>query len=170
MKHQTRFSQTFATIATGIMLLGLASLTFAQDQDTERRFWPPNFRPAAPAATKPAPSTRPAKYKRTSPALEKDAIPTAVEKDAVVGITIWRLRDAEETDKNVAIKGKEDGARILVVRKGKKSAFAAERVEASTAFTAGQKLRLSIEIPRSGYVYVIDREQYEDGSMSDPYL
>lgn len=170
MKHQTRFSQTFVTIATGVMVLGLASLTFAQDQDTERRFWPPNFRPAAPAATKPAPSTRPAKYKRTSPALEKDAIPTAVEKDAVVGITIWRLRDTEEADKTVAQQGKEDGARILVVRKGKKSAFAAERVEASTAFTAGQKLRLSIEIPRSGYVYVIDREQYADGSMSDPYL
>src|SRR5438046_712942 len=113
MKHQTRFSQTFATIATGIatgvMLLGLANLAFAQDQDTERRFWPPNYRPAAPAATKPAPSTRPTKYKRTSPALEKDAIPTAVEKDAVVGITIWRLRDTEEADKTVAQQGKEDG-------------------------------------------------------------
>ena len=170
MKRQTRFSQTFAIIAAGVMLLALSSLAFAQDQDTERRFWPPNYRPAAPAATKPAPATRPTRYKRTSPALEKDAIPTAVEKDTVVGITIWRLRDIEEADKNVAQRGKEDGARILVVRKGKKSAFAAERVVASTAFTAGQKLRLSIEIPRSGYVYDIDREQYEDGSLSDPYL
>lgn len=174
MKRQTRFSQTFAIITAGLMLLALSSMptwAFAQDQDTERRFWPPNYRPAAPAATKPAPSTRPTKYKRTSPALEKSAVSTAIGKDAVVGITIWRLRDVEEADKNVAIIGKEEGARILVVRKGKKSsAFSAERVEASTAFTAGQKLRLSIEIPRSGYVYVIDREQYEDGSLSEPYL
>ncbi|MDQ3009651.1 MAG: DUF4384 domain-containing protein [Acidobacteriota bacterium] len=174
MKRQTRSSQTFAIIAAGLMLLALSSMStraFAQEQDTERRFWPPNFRPAAPASTKPAPSTRPAKYKLTSPALEKGAVSTAIGKDAVVGITIWRLRDAEDADKNVAVIGKEEGARILVVRKGKKSsAFSAERVEASTAFTAGQKLRLSIEIPRSGYVYVIDREQYEDGSLSEPYL
>jgi len=178
MKQQLKFSQSFAIIAASVMLLGLGSLftqAFAQDQDTERRFWPPNFRPAAPAATKPAPSSRPSKYKRTSPALDKSAIPTAVEKDAVVGITIWRLKEAEDTAKSDKEKDKkeaekEDGARILVVRKGKKSSFAAERVEASTAFMAGSKLRLSIEIPRSGYLYVIDREQYEDGSVSEPYL
>ncbi|MGH9801615.1 MAG: DUF4384 domain-containing protein, partial [Blastocatellia bacterium] len=64
----------------------------------------------------------------------------------------------------------QDIARILVVRKGKKSELAAERVEATTAFTTGQMLRLSIEVPRSGYLYVIDREQYEDGTFSAPYL
>ena len=31
-------------------------------------------------------------------------------------------------------------------------------------------LRLSIELPRTGYLYVIDREQYADGTMSEPYL
>jgi len=170
MKLQWRFGQSFVII-TATMMLGLGGLftqALGQDQDTERRFWPPNFRPAAPAATKPAPSARPTRYKRTTPALEKDAIPTAAEKDAVVGITIWRLRDAEVADNTK--QNKEEGARILVVRKGKKSAFAAERVEASTAFIAGQKLRLSIEVPRSGYLYVIDREQYDDGSLSEPYL
>ena len=29
---------------------------------------------------------------------------------------------------------------------------------------------MSIESPRSGFLYVIDREQYADGSTSDPYL
>jgi len=170
MKLQWRFGQSFVII-TATMMLGLGGLftqALGQDQDTERRFWPPNNRPSAPAATKPAPSARPTRYKRTTPALEKDAIPTAAEKDAVVGITIWRLRDAEVADNTK--QNKEEGARILVVRKGKKSAFAAERVEASTAFIAGQKLRLSIEVPRSGYLYVIDREQYDDGSLSEPYL
>jgi hypothetical protein len=153
------------------LFFGFTTLAFAQEQDTERRFWPPNYRPAAAASpSTPAPS-RPVKYKRTSPQLPKDAIPTAVERENIVGITIWRLRASEEADKQIAqAKSTEDTARILVVRKGKKSNFTPERVEASTAFMSGQMLRLSIEVPRTGYLYVLDREQYEDGSMSEPYL
>lgn len=165
MLKQSKLNQFI--IAAALLLMFSASSAIAQDQDTERRFWPPNYRPAAPAAksTKP-PATRPA-YKRTSPALEKGAITTAAERNSVVGITVWRLKPYEDI---ASAKPKEDIARILVTRKGKKSDFAAERVEASTAFTKGQMLRLSIEVPRSGYIYVIDREQYEDGSVSAPYL
>lgn len=160
----------FTSAAALIFLISMLSMAaFAQDQDTERRFWPPNYRPAASAATKPA-TSHPARYKRTTPALDKEAIPTAVEKEAVVGITIWRLRPSEEAEKLAQVKDKDETARILVVRKGKKTPFTPERVEASTAFTAGQMLRLSIEIPRSGYLYVLDREQYDDNSMSEPYL
>ena len=140
-----------------------ATISFAQDQDTERRFWPPNYRPqAAQPALKPV--TQPG-YKRSTPALPKNAIPTAAERNSVVGITIWRLKPYEDVASN-----KQETARILVVRKGKKSDMAAERVEASTAFSTGQMLRLSVEVPRSGYLYIIDREQYEDGSLSAPYL
>jgi hypothetical protein len=102
--------------------------------------------------------------------LEKGAISTAAERDSVVGITIWRLKPYEDVASAKPKEKEQDIARILVVRKGKKSDFAAERVEASTAFTQGQMLRLSIEIPRSGYLYVLDREQYEDGTVSAPYL
>lgn len=152
-------------IATSLALFACASSTMAQDQDTERRFWPPNYRPqAAKTAT---PTAKPG-YKRSSPALPKNAIPTAVERNSVVGITIWRLKPYEDIASN---KPKDqDIARILVVRKGKKSDMAAERVEASTAFTTGQMLRLSIEVPRSGYLYIVDREQYADGTVSAPYL
>ena len=45
-----------------------------------------------------------------------------------------------------------------------------ERVETGTTFSVGERVRLSIESPRAGYLYVIDREQYADGSTSDPYL
>ena len=172
MISKSNFGQLFRITAGCAMMIlfgGFVTPTIAQEPDTERRFWPPNYRPAA--AT-PAPATsRPAKYKRTSPQLPKEAIPTAVEKDNIVGITIWRLRASEEADKLVSqANAKEDTARILVVRKGKKSSFTPERVEASTAFMSGQMLRLSIEIPRTGYLYVLDREQYEDGTMSEPYL
>ncbi len=164
MLKQSKLNQLVIAAALAFMLS--ASSAMAQDQDTERRFWPPNYRPAAPAAKSTKPATRPA-YKRTSPALEKGAITTAAERNSVVGITVWRLKPYEDV---ASAKPKEDIARILVTRKGKKSDFAAERVEASTAFTKGQMLRLSIEVPRSGFIYVIDREQYEDGSVSAPYL
>jgi hypothetical protein len=34
----------------------------------------------------------------------------------------------------------------------------------------GDRLRISVEAARSGYLYVVDREQYADGSVSEPYL
>jgi hypothetical protein len=34
----------------------------------------------------------------------------------------------------------------------------------------GDKLRISVEAVRGGYLYVIDREQYADGSLGEPYL
>ena len=160
MLKQSNFNRFVTATALALFVGALSAL--AQDQDTERRFWPPNYRPQA---TKPAAPTAKPGYKRSSPALPKNAIPTAGERNSVVGITIWRLKPYEDVASN-----KQDTARILVVRKGKKSEFAAERVEASTAFTTGQMLRLSIEVPRSGYLYIIDREQYEDGSVSAPYL
>src|SRR5262245_13342286 len=68
-------------------------------------------------------------------------------KGELVGVTIWRLRGDQDTP-------------------------TAERAEADTLFTEGERLRLSIEAPRRGdsYLYVIDREVYADGSTSDPYL
>lgn len=173
MSHTSNFGQWFRIIAGCALLMlvgGFAASALAQqkEEDTERRFWPPNYRP--PAATPSKTPAKPPTWKRTTPALPKDAIPTASAQDNVVGITIWRLRLSEETDKQLAQNNKEDTARILVARKGKKSNYTPERVEANTAFMSGQMLRLSIEIPRTGYVYVIDREQYEDNSMSEPYL
>ena len=71
---------------------------------------------------------------------------TAVKK-GLIGVTIWRLSDDQDRP-------------------------TAERATADTLFTEGERLRLSIEVPRSGdsHLYVIDREVYADGSTSDPYL
>jgi hypothetical protein len=127
----------------------------AQDDTTSRRFWPPSFRPT-PAT--PAPDQKTSRYKRTTPPLPKKVASTAPMRDTVVGITVWRLRPAQQTD----------DARILVKKSDK--SWTPERVEAGAKFSEGQMLRLSIEVPRAGYLYVIDREQYADGSLSDPYL
>jgi hypothetical protein len=68
-------------------------------------------------------------------------------KGELIGVTIWRLHD----DQNKLM---------------------AERATADTIFNQGDRVRLSIEVPRESdnYLYVIDREVYADGTTSDPYL
>jgi hypothetical protein len=78
-----------------------------------------------------------------------------------VGVTIWRLRSASAA---------EPGARILVQEEGNTVEWAPERVSSSSALKPGDRVRLSIESPEAGYLYVIDRERYATGERGDPYL
>jgi hypothetical protein len=80
----------------------------------------------------------------------------------LLGVTIWRLRPAAASD--------DTQARLLDYEAEGEAVLIGERVNSDTKFKEGQKVRLSIESPRSGYLYVIDREQYADGTFSDPYL
>jgi len=45
-----------------------------------------------------------------------------------------------------------------------------ERIDGSAAVKLGDILRLSIESPKQGYLYVINREQYADGSTGTPNM
>lgn len=149
-------------ITLGLGCLMTANISAIQDDDTTRKLWDTGFmkkRPASTTAKKPATNTPP-KYKRVTPPLSASAGELAG--DAMIGVTIWRLRPAKPTDE----------ARILVYKKDSKqpSEWTPERVEADTPLAKGQRVRLSIEVPRTGYLYVIDREQYADGSLSEPYL
>ena len=45
-----------------------------------------------------------------------------------------------------------------------------ERISANTRLVQGDRVRISVEAVRSGYLYVINREQYADGSQGEPYL
>jgi len=78
-----------------------------------------------------------------------------------LGVTIWRLRPMTPQD---------DGATVIVKEDGKESEWVAERVEADTVFRKGDFVRLSIESPRVGYLYVVNRDQFDDGSVGDPML
>ncbi|HMV49466.1 MAG TPA: hypothetical protein PLD20_14015 [Blastocatellia bacterium] len=143
-----------------LLLVGLwgfgAVVGRAQDEDATRRFWPPNYRPASAQPMK-KPATPP-RYRIVSDALPKD---TTSANSAALGVTVWLLSDGKDD---------KDGARILRPKSGIKTDYTAKRVEVATKFAEGQKLRLSLEVPRSGFLYVIDREQYADGSFSQPYL
>jgi hypothetical protein len=78
-----------------------------------------------------------------------------------LGVTIWRLRP---------VKANDTGARVLVREKGKSSEFVPERVEADATFREGEHVRLSIEAPRAGYLYVVDRDLFADGTTGGAML
>jgi hypothetical protein len=78
-----------------------------------------------------------------------------------LGLTIWRLRPAATRD---------TGTRILVQGESQTTEWVPERMEANTPLRIGERLRFSFESPQTGYLYVIDREQYANGTLGDPYL
>ena len=109
------------------------------------------------AATDPKPS----RYKRVTRPLAKRAKDARLP-DTEIGITIWRLRPSRPED--------EAGARLLVMQNDQSSQWTPERIEARTDLNVGDRVRISIEAPRSGYLYVVDREEYADGSLGDAYM
>ncbi len=86
----------------------------------------------------------------------------ADQSSAMLGVTVWRLRPADKKD--------DTQARLLEQESDSQVVLVGERVGLDTTFQEGQKVRLGIESPRTGYLYVIDREQYADGTYSEPYL
>jgi hypothetical protein len=80
---------------------------------------------------------------------------------AQLGLTIWQLRKSLPTDSN---------AKIVVAGKDGVAEWTPIRVEAGKQLAVDDLVRLSIESSMEGYLYVIDRGQYRDGTMSDPKL
>ena len=105
------------------------------------------------------PAPRPV-YRRTGNArlARRGARPPATEE---IGITVWRLRPSRESDQ---------GGRVLVLDGLKQSQYTPERIEASTPLNVGDRVRITVESPRPGFLYIIDREQYVDGSFGEPML
>lgn len=78
-----------------------------------------------------------------------------------LGVTIWRLRSPRDQDSD---------RRALIREKGKVGVWAAERVESEGTLREGEYVRISVESPSRGYLYVIDRELFADGSTGEPML
>src|SRR5689334_16307908 len=81
--------------------------------------------------------------------------------ETVVGVTLWRLRRPTRSD---------SGERLIVHDENATTEWVPERISATTRLSQGERLRISVEAVRAGYVYIIDREQYADGSHGEPYL
>ena len=78
-----------------------------------------------------------------------------------MGVTIWRLRPSTSGD---------GGPRILVQEGADSISWTPQRVAAGSPMREGERVRISIESPSTGYLYVIDREQYADGKLGEPTL
>lgn len=91
------------------------------------------------------------------------AVPPPGKEFAQVGVTLWRFRPSTSGDKT----------KELVEEEGESepTQWSLERMEEGTLLAPGQKVRLSIEsLSRDGYLYVINREEYADGSFGDARL
>ena len=80
---------------------------------------------------------------------------------ALVGVTVWRLRKEEPGDAK--------GTRALI-QEGAGQEWVPERVSSTMPLAEDQRVRISIEAEQEGFLYVIDRDGYADGTKGDPYL
>ncbi len=149
------FSAIAQTQGDGSRQIVLEEFTKARPSDTTAKRPRPGPRRKAPAGA----SARIPKYIRKTPALVAALQPDLSTME--IGVTIWRLRPGAAAN---------GGARVLVMENAQSSQWTPQRIEADTPLRVGERVRITIESPRDGYLYVIDREQYADGSLGDAYL
>ena len=160
-------------LAVAAAVLAWAAPGAAQD-DRQRGLYDTAFTENRPKPQKPKTAARkPVRYKRATQVASSGSNVTPGAKPPVggvsagapvIGVTVWRLRPSAASD--------DATARILVhgPASSKDQEWTPERVEADTPLSVGQRVRLSVESPREGYLYVFDREQYADGSYGPAYL
>lgn len=126
----------------------LAIPCFSQDSQLRtRQLWDTSL-----AAQRPQAPTTPSKQ-------TKPATPPV---RGLVGVTVWRLRPARTTDKREI--------RALIQENGTDAEYTPERIAADSPLQEGQRVRISVESGEEGYLYLIDRDEYADGTKSEPYL
>ena len=141
-------------LALSSCLVEPGSLVLAQKSDeATRKLWDTAF---IASSTSRRPSKR-RSYRVATPNVPVDNVAP----DTVVGVTIWRLRPANRSD---------SGERLIVHDDSATKEWLPERISANTRLVQGDRLRISVEAVRAGYLYVINREQYSDGTQGEPYL
>lgn len=139
-------------------LLAAPSVAMAQQsqEETTRQLWDTAFIDKGNKATG---ARKPSK--RTYRVVTTKVPVTGVSADTVIGITLWRLRPSRRVD---------TGERIIVQEGPESVSWIPERVPSTGRLSEGDRIRMSIEAARTGYLYVVDQEQYADGSKGEPYL
>ena len=149
-----------AAILVGAMLLALV-LTFSvrsQDDDSKA------IKAEVFIKRRPSEGARPpskAKYRADSKS-SKSVDPKQMTGMVVneVGLTIWRFRPASESDKTKELVEVADDQQWVL-----------ERIAEGTPLSPGQKVRLSFEsLSTTGYLYIVNREEFADGTFGVPKL
>lgn len=143
-------------ITFALMLVIAVSICVSaqKPQEATRKLWDTAFI-ASPSSKKTAARRR--TYHNATPNVPVNNVAP----ETVVGVTLWRLRPANRSD---------SGERLIVHDDNATSEWLPERISATTRLVQGDRLRISVETVRAGYLYVIDREQYADGKLGEPYL
>jgi hypothetical protein len=161
MTYGRRTNSSRRILAAWAMMLGVAGLLAATAQqphkeEATRSLWDTAFindRPTSAAARRRA---------RRSYRVVTPRVPVAgVAADSVIGVTLWRLRPSRSAD---------EGERMIVQEGPGATEWLPERVAADGRLSEGDRIRMSIEAARTGYLYVVDQEVYADGSKGEPYL
>src|ERR1051325_10201317 len=119
----------------------IAASGFAQDDD-ERRLWDTELlknRQPPKGQTK---GGKPPVYRRTTP---KPAAADDKIAGEMLGVTVWRLRPSSAADN-------KDSRLLLQDEDKDNNEWTPQRVEAETSFAADERVRLSIESSRGGYL------------------
>ncbi len=138
-----------------ISLFAATSALAQQPQENTRQIVPEEFVKARPAKGGAGTASKQT-YRAAQPGQRKPC-PDCVQ----LGLTIFRLRPARQTD---------TGARIIVQESEQTLEWTPERITADTPLRRGENIRFNFEAPQAGYLYVIDRERYADGSLGEPVL
>ena len=147
-------SRSLLAVAAAIVSIGVAARRGQDAGEQTRHIVAEEFLKARPAAAKPSTTAKPT----YAPADAKSKV-KAAGATLDLGMTLWRLRASAPA---------EDAARLLV--QDASSELTAERIDTGTTLAIGDRVRLTLESPSAGFLYVIDREIYSDGKMSEPYL
>jgi len=144
-----------------IALFALAvSSVFAQDEP--RQIYDSYFGKSRPPATGGAAQVKP-EYRtattKTGPQGKKGGT-TGGHAGNALGVTLWRMEAPAPGD----------GARLLVEAGSNRREFTPHRLQAGELLRQGDFVRLSIESPAEGYLYVVDQELHADGTLGPPYL
>ena len=143
------------TLTLSVCVAGMLTTQHAQDVETTRKLWDTAFIDQGKKSASRKPSRR--NYRIVTPEVPV----SGVTPDSVIGITLWRLRPS---------RGGEAGERIITHSGPGSAEWFPERVSSNAKLSEGDRIRISIEAARSGYLYVVDQEQYSDGSTGEPYL
>ncbi len=168
--RSARLPMMLGAIAAGGALVGLwlwrgPRPPAAGDAPDDTAVWENPFRNKRPAGR--APPREAAYALKTEPVATEPgggAGGAVAQEVGVIGITLFRLRRAGQGD--------DERIRVLVHDDATSPPghWTPVRVEADAEFAEGDRVRLAIETPWTGYLYVVDREQRADGSLGPPYL
>ncbi len=135
-----------SVIFFGASLFLTPQAAVSQDDESSRQITLDRFNKARPAESNPSgnrTALRAAVYRRIGASRSNRRSPRSSFED--IGVTIWRLRPSRSSD---------EGARVLVMDGLRQNEWTPERIEADTPLKIGDRVRISVESPRPGYLYM----------------